>query len=201
MNPKIIANQKIIASTFALAAMTMCGGAYAQSSAGTNSAKPAAAASQAQAGASSKGASSSGAASSAASGATVDTQKSSQMLASHIIGMTVKNGSGDKAEDIGKISDLVLDRDKKTVNVLIGVGGFLGIGTKEVGVPLKDVKFSSGSDTATITMTRDQLEKAPAYVTLSSKKEKQKQAAQQQKMKKQPMQPAPAAPAPAPAPQ
>jgi sporulation protein YlmC with PRC-barrel domain len=178
-------NPKIIASTFAVAAMTLYGGAYAQSSTGAGGAAPAAGASQAA----DTGASTGGA---AGSGATVDTQQSSEMLASHIIGMSVKNGAGEKAEDIGKITDLVLDQNKQAVNVLIGVGGFLGIGSKDVGVPLKEVKFDLDAGTATVDMSRDQLEKAPAYETLQDKKDKQQQAAQQS-------QPAPAAPGGAPA--
>ena len=97
------------------------------------------------------------------------------MLASHIVGMTVRNGPGDKAQDIGKIADLVLDRKKQTVSVLVGVGGFLGIGAKDVGVPLSKVRFDAGSKSAVVDMTKKQLESAPAYVTLADKTARQEE--------------------------
>jgi len=114
----------------------------------------------------------------ASQGTSADQQQSSQMLASELIGMPVRNGTGDKAENIGKITDLVLDRGEKTVNVLIGVGGFLGIGTKDVGVPLDKVQFNPGAKTAVVDMSKEQLQEAPAYVTLEDKKAKETQAAQ-----------------------
>jgi hypothetical protein len=50
--------------------------------------------------------------------------------ASQLIGRPVSNGT----EDIGKIDDLVIGRDK-VLFVIIGVGGFLGIGQKLVVAP------------------------------------------------------------------
>ena len=35
-------------------------------------------------------------------------------------------------ETVGDINDLVLDKDGKVVAVIVGVGGFLGIGEREV---------------------------------------------------------------------
>ncbi len=123
-----------------------------------------------------------------------NTQASVQMLASDIIGMPVKNGTGDKAQEIGKISDLVLDKDKQAVNAVIGVGGFLGIGSKDVGVPLHEVQFSPGADFAVLGMTKEQLEKAPAYTTTAMKKAREQQTTQRRQMTQPPQQPVPPAP-------
>jgi sporulation protein YlmC with PRC-barrel domain len=53
-------------------------------------------------------------------------------LVTNIIGESVYNGPGDKAENIGKVSDVVLDKEGHAKSVVIGVGGFLGIGAKNV---------------------------------------------------------------------
>ncbi|KFB08889.1 PRC-barrel domain-containing protein [Nitratireductor basaltis] len=53
-------------------------------------------------------------------------------LASNLMGENVYNGSGDEAESIGEVNDLVLDQEGKVQAIVVGVGGFLGIGQKEV---------------------------------------------------------------------
>lgn len=53
-------------------------------------------------------------------------------LASNLIGETVYNGTGDDAENIGKVTDLVVGDDGNVEAIIVGVGGFLGIGQKEV---------------------------------------------------------------------
>ncbi|WP_322997726.1 PRC-barrel domain-containing protein [Castellaniella sp.] len=135
----------------------------------------------------------------ASGAASTSQQEASQVLASNLIGMPVRNGTDDKAEDIGKITDLVLNQDQKTVNVLIGVGGFLGIGAKNVGVPLDKVAFNTQAKTAVVHMSKGELEKAPAYVTLADKQAKQEQAEQQSQLKQQQTQP-PSSPLGSPAP-
>lgn len=53
-------------------------------------------------------------------------------LATNIIGETVYNGTGDDAQNIGDVNDIVLTKDGKAESLVIGVGGFLGIGEKSV---------------------------------------------------------------------
>ena len=53
-------------------------------------------------------------------------------LASNIIGESVYNGSGDDAQNIGDVNDIVLTKDGKAQSLVIGVGGFLGVGEKNV---------------------------------------------------------------------
>src|SRR5690606_32231180 len=53
-------------------------------------------------------------------------------LASNIIGQTVYNSSGDDAENIGSVTDLVITPDGDVEAIVVGVGGFLGIGRKDV---------------------------------------------------------------------
>jgi len=53
-------------------------------------------------------------------------------LASNIIGETVYNGTGDDAQNIGDVNDIVLAKEGKAQSLVIGVGGFLGMGEKNV---------------------------------------------------------------------
>jgi len=53
-------------------------------------------------------------------------------LATDLIGKSVYNGAGEDAENIGKVTDLVLDENGDVTTLVVGVGGFLGIGQKEV---------------------------------------------------------------------
>jgi hypothetical protein len=53
-------------------------------------------------------------------------------LASNLIGGSVYNGTGPEAENIGKITDIVISDDGRVEAIVVGVGGFLGIGQKEV---------------------------------------------------------------------
>jgi sporulation protein YlmC with PRC-barrel domain len=58
--------------------------------------------------------------------------------ASKVVGLNVYN---DKNESVGSINDLLTDKNGKIVAVVIGVGGFLGMGEHLVAVPFEKVKF------------------------------------------------------------
>jgi sporulation protein YlmC with PRC-barrel domain len=66
---------------------------------------------------------------------------------------------------IGQIDDLVLNSDGQIKTAVIGVGGFLGVGQKDVAIPYSDLKVSvsDGKDELTLDRTKDQLKAAPAY--------------------------------------
>jgi 3-oxoacyl-ACP reductase-like protein len=51
-------------------------------------------------------------------------------LVSNLIGETVYNGTGDNAENIGDVNDLVIGANGAVDQIIVGVGGFLGIGEK-----------------------------------------------------------------------
>jgi sporulation protein YlmC with PRC-barrel domain len=62
-----------------------------------------------------------------------------QWLASHLEGLDVySSNNGDK---IGDISDLIFDSSGKVQAVLIGVGGYLGIGERNIAVPFDQISF------------------------------------------------------------
>lgn len=89
------------------------------------------------------------------------------MQASNVIGSDVKT-TGD--EKVGSISDLIIDEDGKVAAVLVGVGGFLGMGEKEVAISWDKVTKSGTGDKQElrIDQTRESLQNAPEF-------EKQKQ--------------------------
>lgn len=70
-------------------------------------------------------------------------QNDSDWLATDLIGKSVVNNGN---EAIGDVNNLVTDRDGKIVAVLIGAGGFLGIGEKDVAVRFEDIKLVREED-------------------------------------------------------
>lgn len=51
-------------------------------------------------------------------------------------------------DDIGEINEIVLTRDGKAQSVIVGVGGFLGLGEKDVSVNMSDLQFISDGEDA-----------------------------------------------------
>ena len=67
------------------------------------------------------------------------TQESpNQWRGSKLVGLAVY---GPNNERIGDINEVLLNQNGKVDAVVIGVGGFLGIGEKDVAVPFSEVKF------------------------------------------------------------
>jgi hypothetical protein len=48
---------------------------------------------------------------------------------------------------IGEVSDVLLDKDGHVAAVIVSVGGFLGLGTKYVSVPLNALRVTEGQQT------------------------------------------------------
>jgi sporulation protein YlmC with PRC-barrel domain len=69
-------------------------------------------------------------------------KKAEGHLTSNVIGMTVYNGAGDEAENIGKVTDMVMSPKGQIEAIVIGVGGFLGIGRKDVAIQFDLVEWT-----------------------------------------------------------
>lgn len=86
--------------------------------------------------------------------------------ASKLIGTAVYN---DRDEKIGSVDDLVLGKDNKADEVIVSVGGFLGMGTKLVSVPytqlrLGDTKNASSSNKVVMPgATKESLKTQPDF--------------------------------------
>ena len=108
-----------------------------------------------------------------ASGGFLDRQEAGQMRADEIIGASVKNP---KDEDVGKINDLIFDKDGKIVGAVVSVGGFLGMGAKSVGVGWDELQVRS-SDAIVVQWTKEELQAAPDFRTQDDIKAEQDSAA------------------------
>jgi sporulation protein YlmC with PRC-barrel domain len=63
-----------------------------------------------------------------------------QMMASDLIGTRVVSSNN---ESIGDINDVIVDRNGQVMAAVVGVGGFLGIGEKDVAVPFNALEFAN----------------------------------------------------------
>lgn len=93
----------------------------------------------------------------------VTEQPSSEWLAHVFFGAKVHNATG---EVIGDINDLVFNRSGQINTVVLGVGGLLGVGEKDVAVPYSALSFKAGPDGAriiTVALSMEELNLAPAF--------------------------------------
>jgi sporulation protein YlmC with PRC-barrel domain len=70
-------------------------------------------------------------------------------------------------ERIGDVNDILVDDGGRVSAIILGVGGFLGIGEKEVSMTPDQVKRMVHSDVETyftVNSTKEQLQAAPDYV-------------------------------------
>ncbi len=106
-------------------------------------------------------------------------QNADHQLVNDLMGKSVM-GADDSA--IGSIKDLVMDSENRLVGVIVGVGGFLGIGEKLVGMPMDALTiipeveataatgggdaFAREIEEIRVDMTREDLENAPEFARL-----------------------------------
>ncbi len=85
-----------------------------------------------------------------------------EMRASKLIGTTVRNAAN---ENIGDVNDVLIDPSGKVTAVVLGVGGFLGIGERLVAVNFSDVKMTQDGNTVALTVnaTKESLSSAPQW--------------------------------------
>jgi sporulation protein YlmC with PRC-barrel domain len=85
-----------------------------------------------------------------------------RLLASDIYKASVYDNSENR---IGDVTDLLMDHNGHITTAVIGVGGFLGVGQKDIAVPFTDLKFSSrnGKEWVAFNRTKEQLKSTPAY--------------------------------------
>jgi hypothetical protein len=102
-------------------------------------------------------------------------QKQNQWMGSDLIGAKVVNNAN---ESIGEINDLLVDENGMVQAAVIGVGGFLGIGEKDVAVPFKELKVTRQSDgdidKVSANFNKDQLKQAPEFKTVEDQRSNQK---------------------------
>ena len=74
-------------------------------------------------------------------------------------------------EKIGEVNDLIVDGDGKVVAAVVGIGGFLGMGEKDVAITFRAIRMSrneNGKAMLVVDVTKDALKAAPAYKPTTS---------------------------------
>jgi len=95
----------------------------------------------------------------------INEQQATDWRSSKLVGTSVYDQSNNK---IGSIDDLLLDSSGKIKAAVIGVGGFLGVGSKDVAIPFEALSMQRKADSAsiekvTVNYTKDQLRNAPKF--------------------------------------
>jgi len=96
----------------------------------------------------------------------INSQHADQYLASTFKGTDVVDKDGQK---IGDISDILFDRDGKIEAYVVSVGGFLGIGAKDVALAPSAFEVVAGdkskneADKLKLAMTKDELKQAANF--------------------------------------
>lgn len=81
-------------------------------------------------------------------------------LASNIIGEDVYNSSAADAERVGEVNDIVIDANGAIASLIVGVGGFLGVGERNVALDFKTAEWAQKDNDRwlVVPMSKEQLE-------------------------------------------
>lgn len=88
-------------------------------------------------------------------------------LVTQLLGQTVYSSVADDAEEIGTVNDMVVTSGEGLSAVVIGVGGFLGVGSKDVAVDFAQLEWAErpdGSRRWVLAATAESLSAAPAFI-------------------------------------
>lgn len=88
-------------------------------------------------------------------------QKPNELLMDWVTGATVRSPDGDT---VGEVEDVIVDKDSgKVTGAILSVGGFLGIGSKDIAVAWEELQIDYDAQEISIDLTRDDAEAAPEY--------------------------------------
>jgi sporulation protein YlmC with PRC-barrel domain len=89
-------------------------------------------------------------------------QGQGQWLVGNLWDKSVYNAAG---KSIGELKDVLIDKDGKVTALVVGVGGFLGLGEKNVAVDYDFVQKDGGitSNRITLGLTEEELRNAPKF--------------------------------------
>lgn len=97
-------------------------------------------------------------------------QSDETILTSDLIDGQIENAAG---EAVGKVKDVIVSLDGSVEGVVIGVGGFLGMGEKSVAIEMSSLSVAAdeeGNAKLVTAATREDLEAAQAFVTVEQRK-------------------------------
>lgn len=81
--------------------------------------------------------------------------------ANKLIGQSIQNQADDKT--VGKIDSVMLDKSGKVQQVVVGVGGFLGIGKKDVAIDWNQIRVMDNGRKVVMNADKDQLKAMPEF--------------------------------------
>jgi len=84
--------------------------------------------------------------------------KAEPMKVNALVGRDVRNVTN---EAIGEVNNVVVDPDGKIQQVIVSVGGVLGVGAKHVALAWNQVRVDSAGSALMVDLTKDQLKSAP----------------------------------------
>jgi sporulation protein YlmC with PRC-barrel domain len=93
----------------------------------------------------------------------VTVQPAGQWLARQFIGQPVTNDAGER---VGDINDLLFDKSGQVSIVVLGVGGFLGVGEKNVAIAFGSLTITAddnGKRVIAVPLSKDRLQAAPDF--------------------------------------
>ena len=100
----------------------------------------------------------------------VTVQPAGQWLVTQFIGQQVTNNA---SEDVGDINDLLFDKSGQVSTVVIGVGGFLGIGEKNVAIAFGSLSITAdanGKRVVGVPLSKDRLRSLHSSVVVARTK-------------------------------
>ena len=109
----------------------------------------------------------------------IEMQDPNTVLASSLMGARIYNSAD---ESVGQVDDLIVSHDGTVEGVVIGVGGFLGIGARQVAVEMDQIDIqadAAGAARIHLETNRDALQAAPEFVTVAEQARRQEPAAVQ----------------------
>ncbi|GAB3023457.1 PRC-barrel domain-containing protein [Bowmanella dokdonensis] len=91
------------------------------------------------------------------------------LQASHLIGATVNTSNN---EEVGSVNELIIDSNGQVVALVVSVGGFLGLGEKDVAIGWDDIQTTGSADADMLQtqLTREELSSAPKFEAKSKYK-------------------------------
>jgi len=94
------------------------------------------------------------------------TTAATDLFATKLMGSKVYSGTAADAAEIGYVKDVILGSDGKITAIILGIGGFLGAGEKDVAVAYSQVQWvvaNDGGVRGSLASTKEQLAAAPDF--------------------------------------
>ncbi|MGD9536821.1 MAG: PRC-barrel domain-containing protein [Alphaproteobacteria bacterium] len=118
----------------------------------------------------------------------IPAEEEGALRADKVIGMKVVDASG---EQIGKVTDIILNPEGQMTGLVISSGGFLGIGAKKVGIKVDEADIDVESETVVANnLSQEAIKQAPTFKTQEDLQAEMEAQQRQQELDSQQQEPA-----------